>query len=109
LLLELRHIAPIRAANVISLLYAASLLLISVPMFILFSVLPEPVSPNPQNPQIAFSTFRWIFVAYPVFGLIFGWLGGLIVSFLYNLIAARIGGLQLEYDSSTQDLRTSAA
>jgi hypothetical protein len=107
--LELRHVTPIRAANVVSLLYAAAMLLVSVPMFILFSVLPEPVSADPQRPQIAFSVFRWVFLAYPVFGLVFGWLGGLIGSFLYNLISGKIGGLLFDYDSITPQTSQPAA
>jgi hypothetical protein len=95
--LELRHVAPVRAANVVSLLDALSMLVVAVPMFALFSLLPEPTAPSSQQPQVAFSVFRWVFVAYPVLGLVFGWIAGLAGAFLYNLVAARVGGLRLAF------------
>lgn len=97
--LELRHVGPIRAANIVALLYALSMLIFAIPMFVLFTFMPGPSSPNAQQQQIAFSVFRWVVVAYPFFGLVFGWFAGLIGSFIYNLIAARLGGFQLEYRS----------
>jgi len=98
--LELRRIAPLRAANIVALLYALSMLIFAVPMFIIFSVIPGPSGADPQQQQFAFSSFRWLLLGYPVFGLVFGWFGGLIASYLYNLIAARLGGFRLEYLSA---------
>ena len=95
--LELRNVAPMRAANVVAILYGASMLIFTIPMLLIFSVLPEPTAPGAQAGQIPFSTLRWLFVAYPVLGLVFGWFMGLIGAYLYNLIAGRIGGFELDY------------
>jgi hypothetical protein len=94
--LELRRVAPIRAANILALFYAATMLLFSVPVFVGFSLIPGPATSDPQQPQAIFSAFRWVLVIYPVFGLIFGWVGGWVGAHLYNFIAGRIGGLQFE-------------
>jgi len=66
-------------------------------MFMIFSLMPEPSGVDAQQQEFGLATYRWLLLLYPVFGLIFGWLGGLIGSYLYNFIAARVGGLQLEY------------
>ena len=107
--LELRRITPLRAANIVALLYALSMLIMAIPMFIFFSLAPEPSSADPQQQQLSLSFFRWLLLAYPIFGLIFGWFTGLIGSWLYNLIAARLGGFQLEYDSREEPSAFSAA
>jgi hypothetical protein len=93
--LELRRVSPIRAANTLALLYALSMLIFMVPFFVIFSLVPEPTNANLQAPYM-FPTFRWLLVAQPVFGLVFGWFSGLIGSYIYNLIATRLGGLQIE-------------
>jgi hypothetical protein len=98
--LELRRVSPLRAANIVAILYAVSMLIVAIPMFAVFSLLPEASTVDPQKQQLAWSTFRWILLAYPVFGLIFGWFGGLIGSCLYNAIAGTLGGFQLEYLST---------
>ena len=98
--LELHHIAPLRAANVISLLYGLSMVLFAVPMFLLLAVLPDPSTTDPQQARLALANFRWFLLAYPVFGLVFGWLAGLVGAQLYNLIAPQIGGLCFEFEST---------
>jgi hypothetical protein len=97
--LELRRVSPIRAANIVALLYGISMLVFAVPMFAVFSLVPEPPAADPQQPPMALSTFRWLLLAYPVFGLVFGWFGGLVGSYLYNAIAARLGGFKVEFTS----------
>ena len=100
--LELHRIAPVRAANVLALLYAFSMVLFAVPAFALFSVLPEPPSSDPQQHKLALSTFRWFLLAYPVLGLAFGWAAGLVGANVYNFIAPRVGGLRLEFLTTQQ-------
>lgn len=99
--LELRRVAPIRAANILALFYAGTMLLFSVPIFAGFSLIPEPAASDPQQAKAVFSALRWVLVIYPVFGLIFGWVGGWVGAHLYNFIAGRIGGLQFEYLSAS--------
>jgi hypothetical protein len=101
--LELRRVAPLRAANVLALLYAISMLVFAIPAFAIFSLMPEATTSDPEQSKQAFTAFRWfILVAYPMFGLVFGWFGGLVGASLYNAIAPRIGGLLFEYLPSQQ-------
>jgi hypothetical protein len=92
---ELRRVEPVRAANVLALLYALSFLIVAIPMFFIFSMIPDMAGPTGEG-TATFSNFRWLLILYPVMGLIFGWLQGLIGAFLYNIIASRTGGLQLD-------------
>lgn len=74
------------------------MLLFSIPAVAIFSLMPEATPADPQQSRQAFTAFRWfILVAYPLFGLVFGWLGGLVAASLYNAIAPRIGGLLFDY------------
>ena len=106
---ELRHVSPLRAANIVALLYALSMLIMIVPMFVMLSLVPEPASANPEQPALSLSSFRWLLVLYPAFGLVFGWLAGLVGSWLYNLIAGRLGGFELDLLSSDPAPRAPAA
>ena len=40
----------------------------------------------------------FIIVLYPVFGVIFGFIIGWLYAFVYNLVADRIGGVEIELD-----------
>jgi heme A synthase len=83
----------LRAANIVSLLYALSMLAFALPMFFVLSLFPAPAG---QEQQLG--AFRWLVFIYPVLGLIFGWLGALVGAFLYNVIAGRIGGFHFDYE-----------
>lgn len=93
---ELRRVSPLRAANVVALLYALSMLLMIVPMFVVMSLAPDPAAANPEQQALSLSAFRWLLLLYPVFGLVFGWIAGLVGSWLYNGIAGRLGGFELD-------------
>jgi hypothetical protein len=106
--LELRRVTPIRAANIVALLYGISMLLFTVPMFAVVSLVPEPPVTNPQQP-FSLSSFRWLLlIGYPFFGLVFGWFSGLVGSYLYNAIAARLGGFEVEFASISPSATPSA-
>jgi hypothetical protein len=92
---ELRRVEPVRAANVLAVLYALTFLIVALPMFFIFSMLPDMAGTTGEG-DVAISSMKWFVVAYPIFGLIFGWLQGLIGAAVYNLIAGRIGGFQLD-------------
>jgi hypothetical protein len=93
---ELRRVEPVRAANVLALLYALSFMIVAIPMFFIFSMIPDMAGTTGEGGAMQFSNFRWFLIAYPIMGLVFGWLQGLIGAFLYNIIASRTGGFQFE-------------
>jgi hypothetical protein len=95
--LELRHVAPLRAANVLAILQAAMMALFSIPMLLMFSTMPMPDGPEAQGMGPPFAAFRWLILAYPILGAIVGWIAGLVGAFVYNLVAAYFGGLRLEF------------
>jgi hypothetical protein len=98
--LELRRVAPMRAANIVALLYASFMAMVTVPMFIVASLVPDPVATDPIQQQFSLSAFRWLLLWYPVMGLAFGWSSGLAAAWLYNVIASRFGGFQFDYFES---------
>jgi hypothetical protein len=99
--LELRRVAPLRAANVLALLYLLLTVVMAGIMLLLAPWVPMgPPAPNQPDPEAVRAMFRWMAFAYPVFGTVFGWLGGLVGAFLYNLVARAVGGLELELETS---------
>jgi hypothetical protein len=98
---ELRRVEPVRAANILAVLYGLSFLLVALPMVFIFSMIPDMTGTTGEGEALPFSTMKWFVLAYPIFGLVFGWLQGLIGAFLYNVIASRIGGFQLDLPAVT--------
>jgi len=98
--LELRRVAPLRAANVIALLYALSMAVMALILLPLASWMPMgPPSPNQPDPEAVRAMFRRMVLFYPVFGAVFGWIGGLVGAFFYNLVVRGVGGLELEFEA----------
>jgi hypothetical protein len=90
---ELRRLPPMHTAKVMALLYGAFFLLVSlftIPLVLL----------GPDVDAHGNSTHKGILVgvmvAYPIVGLIFGWLGSALMSAIYNFVAKRAGGLRFE-------------
>lgn len=70
---------------------------------------PGDASANPGEQALSLSGVRWLLVLYPAFGLVLGWLAGLVGSWLYNLIAGRVGGFELDLLSCDPAPRAPAA
>ena len=90
---EIVRIDPLRAANVIALVYGAIMLafsLFAVPWLLLMPIETGSGDPVNRGPLLAFA------VLYPIFGLLIGWLTGLLSASCYNLIARRIGGIRVQ-------------
>jgi hypothetical protein len=81
-----------------ALLYAISMTLMALLMLPVFSSIPTPEGQNAANQQALFSMLRFMLLIYPVFGLVFGWIIGLLGAFFYNVIARWIGGLNLDFN-----------
>jgi len=64
--------------------------LFALPMFLF---LPFPEGHPSQPPRAFFLIFLFL---YPLFGVLWGWLGGQISARLYNFAAKRLGGVSIE-------------
>ena len=90
---ELKRIDPLRAANVGALVYGivtAVFMLIFSPIFLLIALFAPPEEGFGIGMAIA------VMLLYPIFGLVFGWLGGMLGAFVYNLVVRWTGGVRLE-------------
>ena len=90
---ELRRLPPMRTAKIMALLYGAFFLFVS--LFFIPLVLLGPDVDARGNPMHK-GLFLGVMVAYPILGLIFGWLGSAVMSAIYNFVARRAGGLRFE-------------
>ena len=98
-----------RAANIVAILYALMMLIFCLPMLGFIWMIPTPAGQDPAEAEAVMSTFRWMLLGYPVFGAVFGWLGGLTSAWLYNQIARRVGGLKLEFNKQPEAISPHAA
>ena len=90
---EIRYIEPIRFANVVALVYAL--------VGLVFVVLALPfvfmsMAWGESSGAFSIGITLILVVLYPVFGLFFGWLTGLLGAAIYNLVARWVGGIYLE-------------
>jgi hypothetical protein len=95
----LRRIAPLQLGKMLAALYGL-ISLIFIPFLLLAGVVGA-FAPNAGKTPgaaitITIAIVMMIFV--PIIYAIMGFLGGLLGAWLYNVIAARIGGIQLEVE-----------
>ena len=89
---ELRRVEPLRAANVSALVYGlmtAAFAVLFLPILLLMFMLAPPTGSG--GGASYFPVLLVVF--YPLLGLIFGWIGGLLSALFYNLIVRWTGGL----------------
>ena len=94
--MEITRLEPLRTANVLAILYGVIMvvaMLIAVPIVFLAFALGGGGGPE------SFIVLIMLF-AYPVIGVVFGWLGGLLIGFIYNIVVGITGGLLID----TRDL-----
>lgn len=89
---QIRRISPHQNAKVFAILMAISSLAFVVPMFIaLYSVTPQV---DQHGNQVVFQ--KYLFAAFPLIYLIFGYLSTLIGCSIYNFMFRFIGGFEIE-------------
>ena len=98
--LEIRRIAPLRAANVVAVFYFITFLVFSVVMFVTMGFQTPPANLDEAQRANYQQTMRWFMLAYPFLGAIFGWIFTALSAGLYNFLAPRLGGLLFEVDQS---------
>ncbi|NNE09660.1 MAG: hypothetical protein HKN20_13955 [Gemmatimonadetes bacterium] len=97
---ELKRVEPMRTANVAALVYALLMsvfALIALPFFLLAAIFSQ-AGGGGGAPEAMFPFL--LVVAYPFFGLVMGWITGLITSFIYNFVVRWSGGLLFEFDEA---------
>jgi uncharacterized membrane protein YfbV (UPF0208 family) len=96
--IEIRHVTPLRLANVMSLVYGCVMTVFAV-LFLPFFLLMIRLSPNAPAGGIAPAIFTVIMlVLYPIIGLVAGWLMGMIGGAVYNVIVRWTGGVLMEWN-----------
>jgi hypothetical protein len=90
---EIRRIDPVRFANVLALVYALFSLVFVVLMlpFLLLGL-----TWGDSGGVLGVGITLFFVLMYPLFGLFFGWLSGLLGAALYNLVARWVGGILIE-------------
>jgi hypothetical protein len=90
---ELTRIAPLRAGIVLGVLYGILGLVVMTPLFLLTGLFAHKTDdPNPFSGAMGMG----IAFAVPFFYAILGFIGGIIMAAVYNLIAGWTGGIQVE-------------
>ena len=89
---QIKRFSPHQNAKVFGVLMAAISLIFVVPMFLIMSFA-APAFDQHGNP-VTFPKF--LIIVFPLFYLIFGYLGTVIGSAIYNLLFKYIGGFEVE-------------
>ncbi|WP_412068403.1 hypothetical protein [Rubrivirga sp. IMCC43871] len=90
----LRRIDPGSLAKVYAAVYGAIALLFALPIGCAFSVIGSSGEMGALGAGIGLVAI----IAYPVAGVIGGFIAGFLTAFVYNLVADRIGGVEIELD-----------
>lgn len=96
----LRRIEPMSLAKVYAVIYAVIGLLFGLPMACLSAMMGSMVgSSDYGDAGAAFGGFGLAsIIVIPLFAAVAGFIGGLVTAFIYNLVADRVGGVELEFE-----------
>ena len=92
----LRRIEPVSLAKVYAIITGALALLFALPMGCLFSIAG---SASDELGGLGAGLGLFMIVLYPLFGVVFGFIAGWLYAFIYNLVADRVGGVEVELDT----------
>ncbi len=95
---EIRYIDPIRFANVVALVYGflgLVVVVLMVPFLLLSAALPG------FNGMLSAGVTFVLALLYPIFGLVVGWVTGLVAAAIYNLVVRWVGGITIELRTET--------
>ena len=96
--IEIRHVTPLRLANIMGLVHCCIMTAFAV-LFLPFFLLMLRLSPNAPEGGLAPALFTVIMlVLYPVIGLVAGWLIGLIGGAVFNFVVRWTGGILMEWN-----------
>lgn len=92
----IKSLGVLSVGKIMGILYALMGLLVA-PVFLLFSAIGALAGQKESQMGLVFAVIFTIFV--PIFYGGIGFIGGVIMAFLYNLIASRLGGIEIELQS----------
>ncbi|TWT86566.1 hypothetical protein Mal64_33920 [Pseudobythopirellula maris] len=84
---ELKHVHPLQAGKVLGVMYALMGLII-LPFFLIAAVM----NPNQAAPGLV------VAVLIPIFYAVGGFVGGIIMAAVYNLVAGMAGGIRMDFE-----------
>lgn len=95
----LKRIEPLQLGKISGALYGL-MSLIFVPFFLLAALIPGFMSQNGDGPSAAISIAIALAMAvfFPIIYAVMGFILGVISAFFYNVIAKRIGGIQVDVE-----------
>lgn len=100
----LRRIDPMSLAKVQAVVYGILLFALAVPSAC-FGAMVGSLGSEYGGDAFGAGFGLALIIVYPILGVIFGFIGGLLTAWIYNLVADRIGGVQLEFDQDYLDDR----
>ncbi len=91
---RISHISPLQLGTVLAVLYGTLALVVFVPLFLIIGLVVShlPQTAN-QQPMPAIGMVASAVIA-PIFYAVFGFIGGVIAAFVYNLVAGWTGGIE---------------
>ena len=99
----LRRIDPLSAAKMYAVISAVLMFVFAIPAGCLGAMVGSLGSEYGDTGGLGAGLGFFLLVLYPIMGLIFGFIGGFLMAWVYNLVADRIGGVELEFDQGYLD------
>lgn len=99
----LRRIEPMSLAKIYAVVSAVLMFAFSLPAACVMSMVGTMGSEYGGTGEFGAGLGLFVVILYPLFGLIFGFIGGFLWAWIYNLVADRIGGVELEFDEDYLD------
>lgn len=84
---KIKRIAPVQLGKILAVVYA----LLSV-IFIPFMLLSFLFAPEGRGLELI------VGIIFPVIWIVFGFVGGIVGAFIYNLSAKWVGGIEIEFE-----------
>lgn len=100
----LRRIDPMSLAKVYAVIVAVMMFIFALPAGCMMSMVGSLTGEYGGGTFGAGMGFI-LLILYPLFGLILGFISGFLMGWIYNLVAERIGGVELEFDDEVLDAR----
>ena len=94
----LRRIDPLSAAKMYAVISAVVLFVFALPMGCITSMVGSLGSEYGDAGGFGAGLGFFMLILYPILGLIVGFISGFLMAWVYNLVADRIGGVELEFD-----------
>ena len=95
----LRRVDPVSLAKVYAVVTGALMLVFALPAGCILAIAG---GASDELGGLGAGIGLFMVVLYPLFGVVFGFIAGWLYAFIYNLVADRIGGVELEFDDYSE-------